>query len=84
MTKEIGAFDFGPSSANRISFDPAGVVLAVAGGDGTVRLFDTGDRSKCRDVQVYEEASGHSVQSVAWSKSAEHMVTAGSGTVLAN
>lgn len=80
MTRELGGgFDFGPSSANRLAIDPSGLVIAVAGADGTVRLFDTTDRAKNRDIIVYEESSGHSVQSVAWDKSAEHLVTTGSG-----
>ncbi|TPX31721.1 hypothetical protein SmJEL517_g04996 [Synchytrium microbalum] len=66
----------GPSGANRVCFDPSGYVLAVASDDGFCRILDLVDPAvRMHELDAHEE----SVQGVAFDRSAESLVTVGSG-----
>lgn len=80
--------DAGPHTANKLSFDPSGNILAVASDDGTGKLFNLQDRTRlpphatvpgfsnfrCRELTGHEEA----VQCVLFDRTGEFMVTGGS------
>ncbi|TPX65192.1 hypothetical protein SpCBS45565_g05353 [Spizellomyces sp. 'palustris'] len=75
---EVVSLDAGPHPANRVTFDPSGTVLAVAGNDGICRLFNVKDlgahaASSKREVQAHDDGC----QAAVFDRAAEFLVTAG-------
>ncbi len=77
---QLDSIDFGPHSANKLSFDPSGQVLAVAGNDGTIRVYHSKERNKSRNIVAHEDAA----QSVLFDRSGDYLVTASSGILCLN
>ena len=63
---------------NKLSFDPSGKVLAVAGNDGTLHCISTMDHTVSGSIKVSETA----LNAIAFEKGSESLVVAGSGECL--
>ncbi|KAI8897792.1 WD40-repeat-containing domain protein [Globomyces pollinis-pini] len=70
MTSELDSIDTGTRSANKLAFDPSGTILGVTTNSGTVKLINTNERSRIKDIKVNED----SVQAIVFDSSAEYMV----------
>ncbi len=44
------SIDSGPHPANRLAFDNAGSVLAIASNDGTIKMYEIASGQVCCDV----------------------------------
>ena len=87
IVQEIETIDTGAYAANKLTFDPSGLVLAVASNDYSCKLYNLGERQrgqsgasqfKQRDLVGHEDA----VQSVVFDKTGEFLVTAGSDSTI--
>ncbi|KAI8839268.1 WD40-repeat-containing domain protein [Chytridium lagenaria] len=74
LVAEIESLEMGPLPVNRLFFDASGSVLAAAGGDGTVKLYNCRDKTRSRDLSVHSDA----VQTVCFDRGSQFLVTAGS------
>ncbi|KAI8908953.1 WD40-repeat-containing domain protein [Gorgonomyces haynaldii] len=74
--QETGSYQLGPEAANKLSLDPSGNHIAVAGNDGCIKLISLHD-GRVREMKIDD-----SIQTVAIDKSAEYLVAGTSdGTV---
>ncbi|KAI9364470.1 WD40-repeat-containing domain protein [Zopfochytrium polystomum] len=74
---ELSSIDFGPRAANKLAFDPSGIVLAVAGEDG-VKTYNVRERARGREFSAGSDA----VQAALFDRNGECLVTAGSDSFL--
>ena len=67
----------GPQSANKLGFDPSGKILSVASNDGYAKILSIYDKdiTKNRDIKAHEDG----VQAILFDRTAEYLVTTGSG-----
>ena len=77
MVSELGTIDLGVHSANEVSFDRSGQLLAVASDDGTIKCVDTTDPSDLKLVKTLEGHEG-AVQSVLFDPQSRYLVSGGS------
>lgn len=63
---------------NKLSFDPSGKILAVAGNNGTLHFISTKDHTVSGAIKVSETA----LNAIAFEKGGESLVVAGSGKCL--
>jgi WD40 repeat protein len=68
----------GPSPANKLVFDPSSEILAVGMNDGGLHFISSSSKSSLRVIQIGSNA----LQSLAFDKTGESLVTSGSGKIL--
>ncbi|KAJ3378778.1 Sperm-associated antigen 16 protein [Lobulomyces angularis] len=73
---ELESINFGPYPVNKINFDPSGNILGVAGNDGLVKLYNTVEKSKSKNLDYN---NGNSLQGLIFDKTGEFLVTCSSG-----
>lgn len=74
MTCEIESFETG-SAANKLTFDPSGTILGVAGNNGIIKFIYATDKNRSREIKTNDD----SVQSILLDKSGEFLVSSGNG-----
>jgi sperm-associated antigen 16 protein len=74
MTKELRHIDTGKHSLNKVSFDPSGSVLSVAGNSGLVQFVVDGVLNST-ELRVSDD----SCQSVLFGKTGECLIASGNG-----
>ena len=77
---ELHSVNLGPYPANKLTLDPSGSVVAVASNDGSVRIVTNHGRGGVREMQAHEDAC----QAVAFDRTGEYLVSAGSGELFSN
>jgi len=73
-SSELVTLNYGPSSANKLSFDLSGTILAVASDDGQCKIYNCSINKELKSIKGTDE----SLQAVLFDQKGEYLITAGS------
>ncbi|KAJ3039908.1 Sperm-associated antigen 16 protein [Rhizophlyctis rosea] len=72
---ELTSLSLSPHPLNKLSLDPSGSVCAIACNDGSVKIVTNHGRGSVRELKAHDDA----VQTVAFDRGGEFLVSGGSG-----